>query len=165
MVWRGVRSANVLAVLSNGLGISAGFVYNSQVFHQTSSKSALALAPQQLGSFETLEFTTVSLTERRVIVEDLVSSNKETVKFEESWDWQKHLLQEHVDRIANTPEATSFLSDEQARDWNHEGILVPGGFDTIFLLEHEAVYTLVGIGKRMILMAEGMGSMFLSTIT
>jgi hypothetical protein len=138
----------VLAVLSTGLGISAGFVHNSRLFQQTSSKCALQLAPQQLGSFETLDLSTVSSTERRVIVEDLVSSNNERVKFEDSWDWQKHLMQEHVDRIANTPEAKSLLSDDHARDVNDEGILVRGGFDTIFMLEHEAVYTLVGTGNR-----------------
>jgi hypothetical protein len=148
MVCLGIRSASVIAVLSTKLGISAGFVHNAQLFQQTRSKCALHLAPQQLGSFETLELNTVASTERRVILEDLVSSNNERVKFEESWDWQKHLMQEHVDRIANTPEARPFLSDDDARDVNDEGILVDGGFDTIFMLEHEAVYTLVGTGKR-----------------
>lgn len=101
--------------------------------------TALGVAPQQLGSFETLH--TNSIDTRRVVLEDLVSSNSERVEFTRAWDWQKQLLQEHVERLAKE-EASQFLSSADSMQGENKGLL-KGGYDTIFMLEHEAVYTLV----------------------
>ncbi|CAB9515519.1 lipoyltransferase 2, mitochondrial [Seminavis robusta] len=123
----------------------------------TTACTSLALAPQQLGSFETLELssTTISPSDRRVVLEDLVSADANNrVQFEESWDWQKHLLQEHADRIVNTPEVGPFLTTQDNGKNNEVGSssLTSGGLDTIFMLEHEAVYTLgTGSDEKFIL--------------
>ena len=115
----------------------------------------LNLAPQQLGSFEGLqEFTeTKQKGKRKVICEDLVSANAQRVDFQESWDWQKQLMQEHFDRIAASASAnsletttTNFLDENIAKTIDFMDSTAPlpsGGIDTIFMLEHEAIYTLV----------------------
>lgn len=82
------------------------------------------------------------------MLEDLVSERCEQVAFNEAWDWQKHVMQEHFTRLNtnqnNNEDTTPFLSTgEQIKRVDNEGALAPGGLDTFFMLEHEAVYTLV----------------------
>ena len=120
---------------------------------QNAKQIQLCLAPQQLGSFETLgeeEYRANDQGRRNVVLEDLVSESSERVAFNEAWDWQKHVMQEHFTRLNNnqnnfnTEDTTPFLSsEEQLQTWDNEGALPPGGLDTFFILEHEAVYTLV----------------------
>ena len=103
------------------------------------ASTTLWIAPQQLGSFETLEIN--SAETRNVLLEDLVSFNSERVEFTRAWDWQKQLLQEHVERLAKDETSQFLLTDD--RITGEDRGLSKGGYDTIFMLEHEAVYTLV----------------------
>ena len=148
---RNSQCAMLVALLFLQLSITKGFyVQRTDSYHgpiasaSRTSHSQLHLAPQQLGSFETLEERLAKGDGRRkVVLEDLVSENSQRVEFNEAWDWQKHAMQEHVDRLTQNNEDTPFLSDEQSQKLDSEGTLARGGKDTFCMLEHEAVYTLV----------------------
>jgi len=110
-----------------------------------------ALAPQQqLGSFEALDQSlALQQGKRKVVLEDLVvvsMNSDDLVDFHKAWDWQKYVAQEHMNRLTETPERSSFLDPTTtiSIDDEKEPLLLPGGVDTIFMLEHSAVYTLVG---------------------
>ena len=130
------RTTTILLVLSGPLQFCRGFQASCKAPSERSTH--INLAPQQLGSFETLEATA---TDRRVVLEDLTKA--ERVDFEKAWEWQKYLMQQHVDRLAGEKDRTQFL----ASDWKvpTDEALVNGGLDTIFFLEHNPVYTLVSV--------------------
>ena len=107
------------SILFAGLcsAVTEGFTYFSEKQRVMVRRGSwLSLVPQQLGSFESLaEDILQRPQERKVILEDLVSKNSRLVNFHDSWDWQKHLMQEHVNRITKKPEERPFLSEEAAR--------------------------------------------------
>ena len=135
------------------------------------------IAPQQLGSFEVLDPTEIPNPEqRKVILIDLVrptktdstnddttssssSSSSPQIDFQTAWDWQKSILEQHVDRLTSSKSASK--NDEPrsgeeggAKDGigsqflpSEDGIIIDGsaaikGIDTVIMLQHSPVYTL-----------------------
>ena len=91
-----------------------------------------ALAPQQLGSFEQLEYLDEQ-TDRTVVLRNMISSS-DPIPFETAWDWQKQHWDRHADRLTQDDPASSFY-DKTMSISNH-------GVDTVYILEHAPVYTL-----------------------
>jgi lipoyl(octanoyl) transferase len=90
------------------------------------------ISKQQLGSFEVLDDKTAQRANRKVALLDFASSDH--IDFEEAWDFQKDLLNQHVQRLESGIE-NSFLEEEDAE-------ASAGGKDTIIMLQHNPVYTL-----------------------
>ena len=99
-----------------------------------------AIAEQQLGSFESL---LIDPKHRRVACESYLDDD-ELVSFEDAWQRQRSLLEQHADRIKQDPFSNSFLLyDRQSTS---------SGYDRVLLLEHSPVYTLgTGSDERFIL--------------
>lgn len=101
----------------------------------------LHLAPQQLGEFEPLTLEQQqSQLQRRVIIQDWTRVTP--LDFTRVWDYQKQVVQGHVDRLGSwDAEIDSFLSDQLLQA---DGSAPSGttGVDRILFLEHESVYTL-----------------------
>mmetsp|Transcript_13385 Transcript_13385/g.32234 ORF Transcript_13385/g.32234 Transcript_13385/m.32234 type:complete len:325 (+) Transcript_13385:47-1021(+) len=104
-----------------------------------SSSSALLLGPQQLGSFEVLALGDSIISRRSVALIDYSSADDTPfIPFETAWDWQKDILEGHVQRLKNSEDDSSssqFLSpSDDSTNAN--------GVDTVIMLQHEPVYTL-----------------------
>ena len=120
----------------------------------SSSSSELNLAPQQLGSFETLDLAPDVIAQRVVRLESYLSSSSSSssfdhhhdqednqnnnnnlprVPYQQGWDRQQELWQAHADRImaagSGNTESSAF------------GTTTAGG-DAILILQHEPIYTL-----------------------
>jgi len=137
--------------------ISKPLIYQSpqQTVDESSSISFTVPSPpkqpQQLGRFERLE--NVNRDQRHVIVEDWTRSS-EFVPFQAAWDYQKHLLQGHLDRLQHNrhmakqakdqhvQDLSSFLSSPQVEQLDESSSLSLAGIDRILILEHTPVYTL-----------------------
>lgn len=143
---------------------------------QSSTPTRLNIAPQQLGTFESLQSEAESIpkSKRRVVLEDLLeavsggTTNTNTIDFETAWNWQKFLVQQHVQRLSQNdndnhhhPVKSPFLvlppkddtddddDDDDDQHWNQDimsssssSFPIQGGIDTVFLLEHDPIYTL-----------------------
>jgi lipoyl(octanoyl) transferase len=92
--------------------------------------SQLAVAPQQLGTFEILNISDPSSV-RQVAVRDY-SSLRPPIPFTTAWDWQKCVLNDHLERLSREGPPNQFLGSEGDEC----------GVDTIILLQHAPVYTL-----------------------
>jgi hypothetical protein len=95
----------------------------------------LEIGPQQLGEFEPL-CPSESKEERQVQLFDFASSG-ELVQFEDAWEFQKKLLEGHVERLAHQREkgpVSQFLCDRVE--------FASTGLDTVVMLQHNPVYTL-----------------------
>ena len=121
------------------------------------NKSQLSLAPQQLGEFESLEFSKDtefkgnSYEIRQVRLYDIVTNNEgNLIHFSKAWDFQKQLLQLQLDRIQSEMGnnqngaapliSTQWLSSMAMRPDEADKVQFRG--DSIIMLEHEPVYTL-----------------------
>lgn len=111
------------------------------------------IAPQQLGTFETLETSIVEPTaQRRVVLHDWTTTagrdDVTTVLFETAWDVQKKLLQGHTERLLQQQLkgdgilASSFLGAGDNEDANRMTTTSRIGVDTVIFLEHRPIYTL-----------------------
>jgi lipoyl(octanoyl) transferase len=98
--------------------------------------SMYALAPQQLGSFEQLDYLEEK-GERKVALQNLISpdpSERDLIPFETAWNWQKQQWDGHAQRLTDGDAAlSSFQTDKRPNQ---------SGVDTVFILEHAPVYTL-----------------------
>jgi lipoyl(octanoyl) transferase len=131
-----------------------------------SSSSLLFLQPQQLGSFEPLAVSPVEIEKRRVVLQNWLTTSPITtsidndtasqtqspqIDFQDAWNVQKDLVQQHVDRLQRLDDESksqedlcktssslpsSFLHD------NDDQTNVHCGVDTVILLQHAPVYTL-----------------------
>jgi lipoyl(octanoyl) transferase len=128
------------------------------------------ISKQQLGSFEVLE-ATQPRSERRVALLDYTSIDPTTfIDFGTAWDWQKELLDRHVDRLTmsslsttttttttTTPSSFLPINDDSDHDYSDPSIshAIPttsAGYDTIIMLQHDPVYTLgTGSDERFVL--------------
>jgi lipoate-protein ligase B len=109
------------------------------------SSSKLFIGPQQLGEFEVLDITD-SPASRRVPLLDY-SATGSPIPFETAWDWQKELLDNHVERISREIPASQFLDETTESD--------PTGLDTVIMLQHAPVYTLgTGSDEKFVLFGE-----------
>ena len=133
------------------------------------------IAPQQLGSFEILDPTEIPNPEqRKVILIDLVrptktdstngdtnssSSSSPQIDFETAWDWQKSILEQHVERLSPSKSASKNNEPRAGEEGgakdgigsqflpSEDGIIIDGsaaikGIDTVIMLQHSPVYTL-----------------------
>eukprot|EP00980_Cylindrotheca_fusiformis_P006616 scaffold1390_cov138-Cylindrotheca_fusiformis.AAC.19 len=109
--------------------------YSSWVFFTTELK----IGPQQLGEFEVLAVDENFKVSRKVALLDYSSPQSSPIPFHIAWDWQKQLLDRHVKRMMSTTkdnsESSQFLLSPREEEEVH-------GVDTVFMLEHDAVYTL-----------------------
>jgi lipoyl(octanoyl) transferase len=128
----------------------------------SSSSSLLFLQPQQLGSFEALDVNPVDISKRRVVLQNWLTRSTTTstndpapqIDFNDAWNVQKDLVQQHVDRlqrlgsqesISSSSSFSSFLNDDKTENDNdiHNSVHSGGvGTDTVILLQHAPVYTL-----------------------
>lgn len=111
---------------------------NSRSSYFFQSPTALPLAPQQLGVFETLS-PSQHPSQRQVRLINLLDQGP--VDFASAWDLQKQLLQQHTARLDSKDGSTkdSFIISSA----NHLQHSLPSpGVDTVLLLEHQPVYTL-----------------------
>jgi lipoyl(octanoyl) transferase len=95
----------------------------------------LQIGPQQLGEFEALR-PSRQREERQVQFFDFASSG-ELIQFEDAWEFQKKILEDHVKRLSLLREedpASQFLGDSSE--------LWTTGLDTVIMLQHNPVYTL-----------------------
>ncbi|CAJ1936429.1 unnamed protein product [Cylindrotheca closterium] len=106
----------------------------------STSSSAIFLGPQQLGSFEVLALDESIISQRNVALVDYSSDEAPYVPFETAWDWQKDILEGHIERLTNTPEDSSSSTSIQFLSPT-DSINVRGA-DTVIMLQHEPVYTL-----------------------
>jgi hypothetical protein len=107
---------------------------NNGAFHQLErSTSKLFLGPQQLGEFEVLDITD-SPASRRVPLLDYSATGSPIIPFETAWDWQKELLDNHVERLSREIPASQFLYETKK--------INQSGLDTVIMLQHAPVYTL-----------------------
>lgn len=90
-----------------------------------SALHATSLKAQQLGEFESLNFSDGVKEDRTVKLFDLTAS--EPVHFHDGWEFQKNLLSKHLERLKK---------DEENRCSQFDG------FDSIIMLQHMPVYTL-----------------------
>lgn len=103
-----------------------------------SSSSALFLGPQQLGSFEVLALDDTIISQRNAALIDY--SSAPYIPFDTAWDWQKKILNGHVQRLKNSEDddssSSQFLSLPDDDSANTKGI------DSVIMLQHEPVFTL-----------------------
>jgi lipoate-protein ligase B len=90
----------------------------------------LSIGPQQLGTFEVLEIADSSFS-RQVPLLDY-SNSLSLIPFTTAWDWQKALLNDHVERLSQKKSTSQFL----------QGGGDLSGLDTVIMLQHYPVYTL-----------------------
>lgn len=88
----------------------------------------LWIVPQQLGSFEVLELPELP-SSRQV---SLLDFSTVSIPFATAWEWQKSLLDEHIDRISQKDVKCQFMRERS-------DIL---GLDAVIMLQHLPVYTL-----------------------
>jgi len=117
------------------------------------------IAPQQLGSFETLLVPeSSSRAERRVALQNWVAGAEsdtatKIIDFHDAWKVQKDLLDGHLDRLLQQqqqqPEddgssSSSFWTDQDFSTTSTTTVAAaaPPGKDTVIFLEHAPVYTL-----------------------
>jgi lipoyl(octanoyl) transferase len=93
-------------------------------------RTGLQIAPQQLGTFEELTLTTPR-EERRVALHDWSMGNP--IPFTEAWDFQKTLVDAHLERLSSTTECSQFVASSQSQQV---------GVDSVLFLQHDPVYTL-----------------------
>jgi len=92
--------------------------------------SHLFLAPQQLGSFQELIVSSEEQDERRVALYDW--SAHETIPFVAAWDFQKNIVDGHLERLSSSQDSScQFLTSQSSH-----------GKDCVLLLQHDPVYTL-----------------------
>lgn len=114
----------------------AMYVWSSTFHHATMKNNErtsmiLNLMPQQLGQFEPLLLA--KSPERKVQLLDLL--NDDLVDFEEGWELQKGLLQDHLNRISCLPDRSQFCTEVDHFQFSR-------GLDSILFLQHKPVYTL-----------------------
>ncbi|KAL3934750.1 MAG: hypothetical protein SGBAC_009593 [Bacillariaceae sp.] len=103
-----------------------------------SSSSALFLGPQQLGSFEVLALDDSIRSQRNAALIDY--SSAPYIPFDTAWDWQKKILDGHVQRLKNSEDddsSSQFLSPA-----NNDSSANTKGIDSVIMLQHEPVFTL-----------------------
>jgi lipoyl(octanoyl) transferase len=126
------------------------------------SSSLLFLQPQQLGSFAPLAVSSVEIEKRRVVLQNWLTaspipttitdavSQSPQIDFQDAWNVQKDLVQQHVDRLQRLDDASqedsssslsSFLNDNDDPA-NGSNANIHRGVDTVILLQHAPVYTL-----------------------
>jgi hypothetical protein len=125
--------------------------HNQGTFTQTPpSSSLLFLQPQQLGSFEPLAVSPAEIEKRRVLLQNWLTTSPIPIDFQDAWNVQKDLVQQHVDRLQRIDDDTqddsssllsSFLTDDDDRT-NGSTAHIHRGVDTVILLQHAPVYTL-----------------------
>jgi lipoyl(octanoyl) transferase len=114
--------------------------YNRATSSSSSSRriaTQLKIGPQQLGEFEVLAFDSTIRSNRNVALVDY-SNHPSPIPFTTAWDWQKHLLEGHVERMtrdANDDDDNNSSQFLQSPDRTR-------GVDTIIMLQHDPVYTL-----------------------
>jgi len=133
-------------------------IISAQHPHHTS----LHLAPQQLGTFEPINFDHVEegrLTtrdQRRVWLYDFVTTTQQqsspdprTIPYHEAWDLQKRLVDHQLSRIGKRPTDPPLYGQFVPTDFDDinyvDGDVRPPsllGCDSIIMLQHDPVYTL-----------------------
>jgi len=162
----------------NAIKIKSSFAFTSlgeriQVHNEAPGKekviqkyksNSLALAPQQLGEFESLElsFQTDSniIEQRRVQLHDYVStSGGKLIPYKKAWDFQKRVLGSHLDRLKNdigdkkgkvvqSIEMNASLDPSTSTQWApdiafiNESVDLDFQGDSVIMVQHEPVYTL-----------------------
>lgn len=116
---------------------SEAWINHQSGLPQSSHPGRCWVAPQQLGSFETLGIPNQNqeLSTRRILLDKWIG---DPIDFKTGWDIQKDYLQQHIHRLGQStgetviaPLHNGFMSD-----------LAYGGFDRVIMLEHKPVYTL-----------------------
>jgi lipoyl(octanoyl) transferase len=129
------------------------------------SSSLLFLQPQQLGSFEPLAVSPVEIEKRRVVLQNWLTispiptttedtaSQSPQIDFQDAWNIQRDLVQQHVDRLQrlddeiredsfSSSSLSSFLKGNDDPTNGSTANIVNRGVDTVILLQHAPVYTL-----------------------
>lgn len=114
--------------------------FRSTVAASRASSSKAQIGPQQLGEFETLAVKSTEISKRKVALIDYSNSGS-SIPFQKAWDWQKEILNDHVERI--TEFQSSSIDDEKSfsQFWNPTENN-KYGIDSILMLQHEPIYTL-----------------------
>lgn len=139
----------------------------SSISTTTTSTSAIFLGPQQLGTFEVLALEESIISQRNVALIDCSSSSDDDtapsyIPFENAWDWQKEILEGHVQRLTKSSSSedddssnSQFLPSTNGDDSVKNVI----GVDTVIMLQHEPVYTLgTGSDEKFIVGKKGESS-------
>ena len=92
----------------------------------------LKLSPQQLGTFEKLTIDHDDSSPRTVQLFDW--SGRDPVDFNDGWNFQKYLMSNHLNRL------TGDHADANQQQECELGQF--GGFDSVVMLQHAAVFTL-----------------------
>jgi len=123
-------SAALLLWLS-GANAFAGVKSTKRGAAHATTTSPQWLAPQQLGSFEELTSLQEFQDERTVALLDW--SAQGTVPFVAAWDYQKKIVDGHLERLSaeDGSDVSQFLVSESAE-----------GVDSVIFLQHDPVYTL-----------------------
>jgi lipoyl(octanoyl) transferase len=95
--------------------------------------TANALSLQQLGSFEPL---LQNNDERKVLLEDWIMMSSRLIPYQEAWNVQKDILEQHSERLQHGTTTSSFVVEDDASKKTHNGV------DRVFFLQHAPVYTL-----------------------
>ena len=98
------------------------------------------IAPQQLGSFEALNFEDDA--SRTVLLEDWTAGS--LVDFEEAWIMQREYLQQQFERLQQQQQQQQQRTNEKttADSFYRSGNSSSHGVDRVIFLEHQPVYTL-----------------------
>lgn len=133
--------------------------------HKTTASTTTSrrmIAPQQLGTFERLDYDTrrTGRSDRKVALLDFTSKGNAAgeeeeeedyyIDFEEAWDFQKDLLNQHVERLKHAetdggddnPPSSFLSSNNFIMMDDNTGATTNVGCDTIIFLQHHPVYTL-----------------------
>lgn len=113
---------------------------------QRTSTSKLGIGPQQLGEFEVLDLDSTVRSKRKVRLIDYSTTTSSPIPFMTAWDWQRDLLNRHIERIKGEDGSSSSSTTSSSQFWNESSSSSSGnincGIDTILMLQHEPVYTL-----------------------
>ena len=143
-----------LTVLEQHLLVDAFTSPTKCVSHGSHQHKAFHLAPQQLGEFKPInlihnendEAIEIDQSTRRVWLYDFVSSNQETVPYQEAWDLQKRLMEQQLARIGKRPKDpplhNQFVPLDVDEREHIDRITSLQGCDSIIMLQHDPVYTL-----------------------
>ena len=164
---------------SDGAGCARNDARIPPSFLLTPTTTQNFLAPQQLGSFETLSDeirADRNKNERGVLLKNYVNNSQhydfnpeasESIPFETAWGWQKSCLEQQLNRIQLVernsdsmpgqdavgpflPQSLHIHSTEQDNSWNSRNSI--NGIDTVYMLQHSPVYTLgTGSDERFVL--------------
>lgn len=117
------------ALLTNGF--VAPTKKNTTRRRRSRNTTGLQISPQQLGTFEELALTNPH-EGRRVVLRDW--SMRNPVPFTEAWDFQKTLVDAHLDRLSSSSnDSCQFVTSSQSQQV---------GVDNVLFLQHNPVYTL-----------------------